>query len=109
MLRDAFARARLELLERPVGSGDAHDRDVEVAAARHGQQGGEDLLVDEVAGRAKENERVGPSGGVSHHQSLDANVLRSTSNVQRGTFPRATCYVLRAVLRATCYVLRAKR
>src|SRR6185369_17710992 len=42
---------------------DTDDGHVEVAAACHRLQGGEDLLVREVAGRAEKDEGVGTRGG----------------------------------------------
>ena len=55
-----------QLLERVVRLGDADDRKVQDAALGHALQRGEDLLVGEVAGRAEEDQRVGPRFGVAH-------------------------------------------
>src|SRR5262249_26776288 len=65
VLGDTVARAGAHLVERPPRLRDADDGHVEVTAPCHRLQGGEDLLVGEVAGRAEENEGVGARGGRS--------------------------------------------
>src|SRR6185503_19176622 len=56
---DAVAGARLQLIARPAGLGDANHGDVEVAASGQRLESGKDLLVGEVAGGPEEHERVG--------------------------------------------------
>ncbi len=51
-----------QLFEGPAGFGDADHRHVETAAPGHRLQGGKNLLVCEIAGRAEEDERVGEDG-----------------------------------------------
>ncbi len=53
----SLARA-CEVVEPPVGEGDADDGDAERAAGYHAVEGREDELVGEVARRAEEDERV---------------------------------------------------
>src|SRR5581483_2842105 len=55
---DALPGARPELLERPLRPRHADDGHVETAAPGHGLEGREDLLVDEVAARPEDDERV---------------------------------------------------
>src|SRR5437773_6713900 len=59
VLLHTLARAGPELLERRLRPRDADDRDVETPAPRHRVERREDLLVDEVAAGAAEDERVG--------------------------------------------------
>ena len=59
--RHARARPLAELLQAPARARDADHRHVEVAAADHRLERGEDLLVGEVARRAEEDERIGAS------------------------------------------------
>ena len=56
---DAVPRACSKLVERPAGFGDADNRDVEIAAFGQRLQGGKYLLMGEIPGSAKENQRVG--------------------------------------------------
>ncbi len=63
VLLDALAGASPELLESPARLRDPDDRHVETSAPAHRLQGGEDLLVGEVASGAEEDERVGPLWG----------------------------------------------
>src|SRR6185369_15755651 len=60
---DAVASTRAKLLERPARACHRDDGHVEMAAARHRVQRGEDLLVREVARGAEEDERVGTRRG----------------------------------------------
>src|SRR5262249_25172157 len=57
--RNARLRPLHELVPRPAGLGDAHDREVEASASGHRLEGGEDLLVGEVARCSEEAEGVG--------------------------------------------------
>ena len=49
MRDDAFTRTRAKLFDRPVRPGDADHRDVQMPAAGHRVQRGEDLFVGEIA------------------------------------------------------------
>src|SRR5262249_60297176 len=59
VLRHARLRPAHELGTRPGGLGDAHGREVEASASGHRLEGGEDLLVGEVARCSEEAEGVG--------------------------------------------------
>ncbi len=58
ILLDAVLRPRAQLVERPVGLGDADDRDLELAALGHRLQRGKNLLERQIARRSEEHERV---------------------------------------------------
>jgi len=71
VLLDPVAGAVAELLDGPIGRGDADDRDVERPPLRHVVERGEDLLVREVARHSEERDRVG-GYGLGHGCSYSA-------------------------------------
>src|SRR5215470_12818911 len=62
VLRHTVASPRAHLLEVPAGLGHADHGHLEAAATCYRLQGGEDLLVGEIAGGAEEYECVGACG-----------------------------------------------
>jgi hypothetical protein len=56
---DALAGPPAQLGQVPARPGHSDDRDVETVALDQPQEGGEDLLVGQVAGGAEEHDRVG--------------------------------------------------
>src|SRR5215471_2901656 len=64
MLLDAVTRARLQLIEIPTRLRNPDDRRVEMAALHHRLQRREDLLVGEISGGAKKDQRV--RVGITH-------------------------------------------
>ena len=59
VLREAVASPCSKLLQVPARLGHADDRYVEVPVLDQGLEGGEDLLVGQVAGRPEEDQGVG--------------------------------------------------
>src|SRR6185369_15775696 len=55
---DALTHPRAQSFERPAFPRDADDRDIEVAPPLDRLQGGEDLLIRQVPGRAEDDEGV---------------------------------------------------
>ena len=58
MFLQAIPGASFKLVKRPTCLGHTDHWDIEVSALDHGLQRGKDLLVCQVAGRAKENKCV---------------------------------------------------
>src|ERR1700704_5632421 len=59
MLSDTVTSARLELIEVPTGLGDPYDGNIQVVPFDQRLKRGENLLVSEIAGCAKEYESIG--------------------------------------------------
>jgi hypothetical protein len=70
---EAVLGAGLEVVKVNAALGDAHDGDVEMAVADHGLEGGEDLLVGEVAGGAEEDDGVRREGGLFIFHATEGN------------------------------------
>jgi hypothetical protein len=82
VLRHAVSCAGAQLIEGPIRFCDADHRHVEAPPARHRVQCREDLLESQVAGRAEEDECVGP---IDRHGLFSAthNVSRAVSVMAR--------------------------
>src|SRR5262249_12134635 len=68
---DRIPGSLAQLLHAPGAARNPDHGDVEGAPPGHRVEGGEDLLVREISGRAEEDERVGAGGvGCGHDQAL---------------------------------------
>src|SRR5262249_4753263 len=74
----AIFGASLQLIERPSGLGNPDNRDVETFVANEPLDGSENLLICEIAGGAKEHQRVGLKG---RHQGPPIMIWRPATAI----------------------------